>query len=411
VVEECLSEQTKALAPTPRGALVQASGVDRLLAKIRPEWQARSLIDRVKCLLPVDPSSACQRLFNAAIHDLRSKIITAGLDIAAEAASANKLPPATKPEDILDNYSPSNVLELSYRVGILSRQEWKRLKRAYDIRRDLEHEDDEYEAGVEDCVYIFTSCIEIVLSADPIELLRVTDIQQLIEAPTTVSPAVEFVRDFDRAPDPRQREIMELLVRTALDVTRPDIVRQNAVEALRRLAPLARNTVKIEVGRSLQERVKRRPLDLLHAKVAAASLVLPYMKQTQVEAFFTDFHRQFLDVGYGWRNHPKHGEPLDDLEDLGGLPTAPQVPRRQIVLWIVLCYLGEPGEYGWYGQNRKVFYSDAAAPRIERLVKAAGRSIREDLEAARQDPKVRAALGDPNIARRFERLLDLTDVS
>ena len=47
-----------------------ASDVQGLLLKIRPEWQAKKLVQRVTNLLPVDPSSACQRIFNAAIHDL-----------------------------------------------------------------------------------------------------------------------------------------------------------------------------------------------------------------------------------------------------------------------------------------------------------------------------------------------------
>lgn len=404
-------DEDKALVPTTRGALVVASGVDGLLAQIRPAWQAKSLIERVRRLLPVDPSSACQRLFNATIHDVREKIIVAGLDIAKEAAGANKLPPVAKNEDILDGYSPSNILDLAYRMGLLSRPEWRRLRRAYDIRRDLEHEDDEYEAEVEDCVYIFRSCVQIVLSQDPVELLRVADVKELIEAPTRVSPSSDFLRDFERAPDPRQREIMEFLVSSTLDSSKPDIIRQNAIEAIRRLSILARNTVKIELGKSLQDRLKRQPLDLLHAKVAAAAGVLPYLRQAQVEAFFTEFHKRLSQIGHGWRNHAQHDDILDDLEDIGGLILAPPEPRRAIVLWLTLCYLGEPGGYGWYGRNRAVFYSDAAAHRIERLVKAAGGDVREDLEATRTDRKVAAATQNAHIARRFEQLLDLTDVS
>jgi hypothetical protein len=45
--------------------------------------------------------------------------------------------------------------------------------RVYEIRRDLEHEDDEYEAGAENCFYVFKACIEAVLSQDPATLLRV----------------------------------------------------------------------------------------------------------------------------------------------------------------------------------------------------------------------------------------------
>src|SRR6266581_9536236 len=86
-----MTSEEQSLAPTTKGALVVASGVDALLVTIRPAWQARSLIERVRRLVPVDPSSACQRIFNAAIHDLREKIVIAGVDIAREAAKQNKL--------------------------------------------------------------------------------------------------------------------------------------------------------------------------------------------------------------------------------------------------------------------------------------------------------------------------------
>src|SRR5438105_11248097 len=154
-----------------------------LLAAIRPEWQAKRLVQRVVALIPVDPSSACQRLLNAAIKDLQQKIVIAGIDLAIEAAKLNKLPPITKAEDVLENYSTTNTLALAYRMGLVTRPEWRRLQRAYEIRGDLEHEDAEYEAQPEDCIYVFTTCITIVLSRDPIELIRVRDVREWIESP------------------------------------------------------------------------------------------------------------------------------------------------------------------------------------------------------------------------------------
>jgi hypothetical protein len=57
------------------------SGVEGLMLQIRPEWKAKNLVQRVMKLLPIDPSSACQRLFNAAVHDLKRKILVAGRDM------------------------------------------------------------------------------------------------------------------------------------------------------------------------------------------------------------------------------------------------------------------------------------------------------------------------------------------
>ncbi len=49
---------------------------------IRESWKSRNLIERTKKLLLIDPSSACQKIFNASISDIREKIVIAGIDIA-----------------------------------------------------------------------------------------------------------------------------------------------------------------------------------------------------------------------------------------------------------------------------------------------------------------------------------------
>ena len=225
--------------------------IPSLLAIIRPQWQAKNLIDRVKSLLEIDPSSACQRLLNAAIHDLREKIIIAGVDIANDAAQQNKLPPIGKSED-LDNYSNSKTLELAYRMGLLSRPEYRKMSRCYEIRRDLEHEDDEYEAGIEDIIYIFKNCIEIILSRDPMQLVRVADFKDLVEQPTAATPDDALLEDFEPAPQSRQEDIGKFLISMALDKDKADLVQQNAYNAIQRVAPLLQSQARANLGTSLQ---------------------------------------------------------------------------------------------------------------------------------------------------------------
>src|SRR5581483_10415552 len=182
-----------------------------LMDRIRPEWQAKSLIERVQRLLHTDPSSACQRLLNAAVHDLREKVVIAGLDIAEQAARQAKLPPVARAEDV-ENYPIDKLLDLVFHMGIFTHPEWRRMKRCYEIRRDLEHEDDQYEAGVEDCVYIFATCIDVVLSKDPVQVLKVTEVKEVVESPDSYVPTQEIYDDYARAPAPRQLEIVEYLV-------------------------------------------------------------------------------------------------------------------------------------------------------------------------------------------------------
>jgi hypothetical protein len=400
-----MAKTNQEIEPTTSGQMVLASGVDVLLGQIRPEWQAKSLIARVKALLPVDPSSACQRLLNAAIHDLRTKIIIAGLDVAQEAATANKLPSVAKPEDVHE-YSTTNTLDLAYHMGLISRPEWRRLKRAYDIRKDLEHEDDEYEAGVEDCVYIFRTCIDVVLSKDPISPVRVTDVKDVIESPKRVVLSKELVEDFTNAPDKRQLQIFKFLISASRDAKKPDIVRQNAIETLRVLRGVARKAVKAQLGQHLQDLVKGKTINLADMKIAAAAGVTAYLKQARVREFFEQLHNILVRVGHDWRAYTQHGGILEDFEDVGGFEAAPADARAKIVKWMMLCYLGEPGGYGM-GTNRPVFYSDVAAPLIESILKKANGLIQADFEAASKDRLVRAAISNKHIARRHDQLRDL----
>jgi hypothetical protein len=382
--------------------------VNTLLTQIRPHWKARSLIERVQRLVGVDPSSACQRLFNAAIHDLREKANLAGLDIARQAADLHHLPNVTKPEDI-ENYPTERLLDLVYRMGLLTRAEWRRLKRCYDIRRDLEHEDDEYEAQLEDCVYIFKTCIDVVLSRDPVQLLKVTDIKEVVEQAQPQFPEQQFLDDYRSAPDPRQLEIMRFLLSTSLDSRKLEVVQANAIEMMKHLEHATRNVVKIEIAKAIHERVGRGVLTTQIMRIATAAGVSAYLTQNAVCDYYAGIMKALHTTGHNWRQYVQHGAALAELEDVGGLSACPaDGVVRDIVRWLALCYVGEPGGYGDMGRHRSVFYSDTAAPVIERLVQQFGARELGILKEMQTDKAVASALARGKaIAQRYEKLLDI----
>jgi hypothetical protein len=393
---------------SPNAALVEASGVPALLDQIRPAWKAKSLISRVQRLVSVDPSSACQRLLNAAIHDLKEKVVIAGLDIAGEAAKKHKLPSVDNAEDI-ENYSTAKIIDLAYRMGLLSRPEWRRVARCYEIRRDLEHEDDEYEAGVEDCVYIFKTCIEVILQKDPIHLLKVTDVKEIVEESEPVTASDTLVDDFARAPQPRQTEILKFLISIALDKSKSDIVQQNAYSILNALEPHVQNPVKLEVAQHVQEKVGRNKLERRHVRVALASGSLPYLRQNQLKDFFAEVFEQMKQVGTNWAAYNQHGELLRSFREIGGLYYCPVEARKDIVLWMVLTYIGTLGGVTSYGNVRNVYYSNTAAPIIREIISESAPLIRDQVIELQSHKKVKRLTSDKHIARRMESLIDLTE--
>lgn len=341
----------------------QGKNFTSLLAHIRPECKTTRIIERVTKLLEVDPSSACQRIFNASIHDLRKKILHAGIDIAKDTAKRFSLPTVDNIETLENQYSVSNVIELSYKMGILSRPEWRRLKRSYDIRKDLEHEDDEYEATPEDCFYIFKTSIEVILSRDPICLLKTSDVSSLISAPQQINISDELLNDYGHSPTPRQKEIIKMLIGIARNPEKTDIMRQNAMELLRNFNERTNPNVKIEIAEEEQQNPKREKLTLSDAKMMYAAGILPYLKQRRIHEFFMGIYENFEKVGYSWRSYREHLNLFENFEDIGALKYCTNSLREKFIRWFVRCYIGEPGGYGM-GTNRPVFYSNTAAPKV-----------------------------------------------
>lgn len=394
------------LIPSANMEIIEASGVNDLLSQIRPHWQAKNLIQRVTKLLHVDPSSACQRLFNASIHDLREKILFAGVDIAAEAAKQHKLPPISNAENI-ENYSTTRIIDLAYRMGLLSRPEYRRILRAYDIRKDLEHEDDEYEAGVEDCVYIFRTCVDVILSKDPIELIKLTDIKEIVESSEATTLNENLLEEFKHAPEPRQLEIYKFLISSSLNVELPDVVRHNCYMALYALKSLSHSQVLITCAREFVQRIGKRGPSLIETRVAYGAGLLPYLKQAQIKDFYENYFSGMAKIGYSWGAHNSHGELLRNLEEIGGLEFCPEECLQQYVEWLVLCYIGSSGGRTSYGNVRNVFYSNIGAPIALNLLTNKARNILPIVSALETGSKsVAYAVSDEHVARRFQSILD-----
>ena len=405
-----MSDAEFEIIPRANAELVAESGVTTLLEQIRPHWKAKNLIQRVFRLVRIDPSSACQRIFNAATHDLKEKIVMAGLDIAQEAAKQNKFPEVSKAEHV-DALDVKRTINLSYHMGLLTRPEWRRLLRVYDIRRDLEHEDDEYEATVEDCVYTFKTCIDVVLSRDPVQLLKLTDIKDLVEKPSPVAVTQSTLDDYSQAPVPRQTEIYRFLISNALDSKHPDIIRQNAYNVLGSLRALTSNQVIIACSEEFIERIGRQGPDFLHARVAFQAGIFPYLKRAQLKEFFNAFAGRLKQVGYGFRNNESHGDILRNLQEVEGIAHCPDDCLPVILEWLVLCYIGEPGGYGYFGSNRKVFYSNTGAPICLSIIRDAGKDLSKNLEDLRtlSDP-VKHLISNDHVLRRFEDTIDLFNI-
>ena len=291
-------------------------------------------------------------------------------------------------------------------MGLLSRPEYKRLLRAYDIRRDLEHEDDEYEAGIEDCVYIFATCVEVVLSKDPVHLIKLVDIKQIIEQPAPATVNESLLEEYSHAPQPRQLDIYRFLISTSLNKAQPDIVQQNSYTALYTLYPHTHNQVILDCSKDMVDQIGKKAPELRVARVAIAAGLFPYLRKSQIKELFNEYLVRMNQVGTHWTKHPQHGELLRNLIEIGGLASVPDGLLPEYLEWLVLCYIGEPGGYG-AGVGRRVFYSNIGGPLSLDVLKTANRPIANVISGfAKLSPKIKSALANEYVSRRFESILD-----
>src|SRR5205807_2398450 len=127
----------------------------------------------------------------------------------------------------------------------------------------------------------------------------------------------------------------------------------------------------------VQDRIGREHMTLREARVASAAGVLPYLRKAQRRDFFGRYLERMQTIGYSWRKHAHHGELLRGLTEVGGLTAVLDDQREDYVRWLTLAYIGEPGGYGTMGRNRKVFYSNSAAPLVEQLLSESRDAARE----------------------------------
>ena len=396
------------LTSTSASAIIEQSGVQLLLDRIRPHWKAKNLIQRVNNLISIDPSSACQRIFNAAVHDLKEKIVLAGLDIAKEAAAANKLPEVSKAEHI-DKLDTKKTIDLSFYMGLLTRPQWRRLSRVYEIRRDLEHEDNEYEATVEDCVYVFKTCVEVVLEKDPVQLLKLTDVKSIIEQPDPAALSQTTLDDYTSAPTARQVEIYRFLISTSLDSKHPDIVRQNAFNALGVLHAHSNQQVILTCSVEYIKRIGRAAPKTAEARVAFQAGILPYLKRSQLIEMYSNIAKILETLDFSFRQSKSHGKLFRLIREVGGIRFCPDEAIIPILRWLVLCYIGEPGGYG-RGKSRTVFFSNTGAPLAMEMMKNSGKNLKDYLNQIKnEDADVRRLMQDEFVAKRLEELLEICD--
>jgi hypothetical protein len=237
------------------------------------------------------------------------------------------------------------------------------------------------------------------------------DISEVVESDAPISISQELLDDYKEAPPQRQTEILNAVAFWAMDEERPELIRSNCFRLLRKIAPISPSSAKIELAKKMEVGIGRRPSNLKTAQVATASGAFPFIHKRQQRLLTNVFLDRFSSVKPAWRQYPEHGELLDDFGSAGGFAICPIGADRAIARWMVEAYVGVPGRRGYFGQNRPVFFSDTAEPRIEKLLRDAPPPIKGHIANIAKEPAIHKLIIVPEQQTRLDNLVEITSSS
>jgi hypothetical protein len=252
--------------------------------------------------------------------------------------------------------------------------------------------------------------VDFILANDPVQIIKLTEIKSIVESPSLVSLDHAVIEDYEQAPNPIQTEISQFLISTSLDNKHPDIVRQNCYIALATLNSYTnRNTILECAQHFVDKRLGRRTPLLGEMRVANSSGILPYLRSAHVNSFYPSYLDRLDSTGYHWENNNKHGELLRDLKEVGGTTFCnDQVIKDKIIEWLILCYIGEPGAYGYHGRNRQVFFTNSGAPlSFELLEEDEKISVTDVNRIVHASTTIRKQIASKYVMRKLQEILYL----
>ncbi|MDY0138223.1 MAG: hypothetical protein RBR50_00805 [Candidatus Izemoplasmatales bacterium] len=365
-------------------------------------------LHKISAILLVDPGMAAQKMFNVGISELKTKIKTWGLKEISEIAVQRGLPKISNEEELI-NYKTRDIIKLSGIVGILTNANKSRLDLAYDMRNLIEHEDSHYEATNEEVQFIFSVVIDAILSVEIIEPISVTEIQELINSAEKLTRIDEsLIEKYESSATFRQVQVLERLINVALDESKADIVRTNAFNLLQ----VFRNYVKTEARMQLVEKfitapISKKKIDIQTVKVFNAIGIVAYVSKSTMRTVYEKLISEVEKTSVNWNFYSDHIRVLSVFEDIGYFKYCPENLLYRILIWMAELYIGTPGGYGYYGRNRKVFYSDAGVDYVQEIVANSKELFIPYMSELLKDAKLLQKTKNQYIKERLNNFIDL----
>ncbi len=379
------------------------------LSEIREPWQTSRLVERVRQLISVDHSCACQKLFNTAIWDIKDKLGQWGEDFVYKIAYKNsKISRGTV--NPISGLSTTELLNLSYRSKLLSFEQWQLITECYQIRCKLEHEDRYFEVSSLETEKFFDVCINEVLSVDSMEIKEYDNFETITELTELAVPSQLLLSSFGSMSLENQVDATTFLIDVATNSSELMRATQNSVISLIHLRESLSDHAKQEVALKYSD-PNIHHIDSRLVESLKCADALRFIETSSKSKFYESVYLSMIEVGEDWNKGQQQLEILQSFTELGSLDECPEQHRTNIFNWMALTYIGQDSGDSAYISERNVYFSKEASPVIQRLIIEANYISNAMIDTLLTDSAIAVLAENSFIAKRFERFLQLSNVN
>ncbi len=340
----------------------QLPKMEAALSNVRPEFKSNKYIaEAIKVLQAGGLRSAIGCYWNAVADDLRRKVMHRSLDLF------NKEYPHSKQineyEDFQDHVSDYDLIEVAYKMGVLSWEGRKLMQQARETRNIFDGHPDSSDPTLFKVFAMMADCNEHILSQEyPIPIIDVNEYINVMDSDGYDKNDLAVEQAFSDLPQIYKDEMAHKLFRLYLEENTSTRLRSSIEFSF----PILWKVLSKEIRRTLGNRYDKLVVEGDSRKLELAldliTLVdgLRYVSAKSRTMVFEPTIKHLEDSLDDWK---EEGIAMAQLQKLGSV--IPDELIQRMVTAMTLTYVGYKGGSMYFA--RTSFYSNSAAPLVSEM--------------------------------------------
>lgn len=341
----------------------EASFLNSELANVRDEFIGNQYIQEAARVLSAGGyRSAIGSYWNAVVDDLRRKIAHRSLDLFNKEVDPKKQ--VKSYEDFQNHITDYDLIEGAYAIGVIGWEAKKLLHQARETRNIFDGHPSSSNPNIFKVLSMITDCNRYVLSQDyPVPIIEIDAYLSTMDSPNFAQNEIAIEQAFSDLPQIYKTELANKLYNSYLHDSSSTELRANIEFCLPILWGFLSKEDRLQIGKRVDKEIVNGDQNKIKKAIEFLTLTsngLRYISNASRKGIFEPAIKRLEDNLDNWG---EEANAVANLERLGTI--IPEDLLERYVTSLILTFVGRRGSSMYYA--RTDFYSDSAAPVIERL--------------------------------------------